>query len=301
MLKINLLPPYIYEGAHRRNAIILWSVAVVAVVGCFLFWKITLDGQAQDWKSKTDRIQGDATRATSLKNEAARIRQESAAIQGKRDFVESARKYNSTTYPPVFNNIRDYTIRQVVYSSLQPSGNTVTLEAYAPTLAKVGHYMMWMEHDPAISNVSVAIGSIPGFPFHGTAQAQQLASGIRSPGGGHTFTVTLTLKKAIEGGPSYSAGGTQAAAGGAMGGSMAGGPMGSPGMMGGPMGSSGMRTAPMTSGGPMGSSGMRTAPMTSGGMASPMGGPGMSGPMGGGGGGNKGMPAGAMTDGREEK
>ena len=48
MLKINLLPPYIYEGKTRKLWIGAWVVAIAAVVGGMLFWQSQLNAQAQD-------------------------------------------------------------------------------------------------------------------------------------------------------------------------------------------------------------------------------------------------------------
>jgi len=231
MLRINLLPPYIYEGAKRRNVTILWVVIILAVIGGFVFGKIQIDNQTAALVAEKERLTPDADKADRLQAEADRIRQESQAIRDKRDFVKNARLHNSTTYQPVVYNIRDYTIKDVLYYSLQPAGQTVTLTAYAPSLAKVGHYLMWMEHNPNISHVDISLTGLPTFPVPPGFNGQPQGSGPRPPNaGGYDFTVTLTLVKPIPGAPAYAAGGGAAAGGAAPGGAM---PGGMPGMGGG--------------------------------------------------------------------
>src|SRR5438093_9256143 len=100
MLKINLLPPYIYEGAKRRNVVVLWSVALIAVIGGLIFWKTKLDAEAADWVAKTNAETSDATRADNTAAETGRVNGANAALKAKRDFVKSGREYNQNTYPP---------------------------------------------------------------------------------------------------------------------------------------------------------------------------------------------------------
>lgn len=214
MLRINLLPPYIYEGAKRRNVMILWVIIILLVIGGFVFGKVQIDGQTAALVAEKESLTPNADKADRLQAEANRINEESKAIRDKRDFVKNARLHNSTTYQPVVYNIRDYTIKDVLYYSLQPAGQTVTITAYAPSLAKVGHYLMWMEHNPEISHVSISLSGLPSFPVPPGFNGQPQGSGPRPPGaGGYDFTVTLTLVKPIPGAPVYMAGGQGGQAG----------------------------------------------------------------------------------------
>ncbi|HSV74027.1 MAG TPA: hypothetical protein VLH79_09735 [Chthonomonadales bacterium] len=234
MLKINLLPPYIYEAGRKRLAFVVWVVAVLAVVGSFVAYRVILDGRAGEFDQMRLAEEPKQRQKQQAESEAASIRTASGAIRAKRDFVRDALAYNRNTYPPRVFNIRDYTLNTVIYSSLQPAGQTVTMEAFAPTLADVGRYLMWMEHNPNITNVAIAIGSIPGFP------SEPLPEGVGPDGrpiGGHNFTVTLTLREPIPGAPSFGVAAQQPTVGmmpgpgGMMGGGMPGPPMMSPGGM----------------------------------------------------------------------
>src|SRR5437016_13741609 len=112
MLKINLLPPYIYEGAKRRNVLVLWVVILIAVIGAFAFGKIRLDSDAKDWNDKTAAIDANANKADSTQSMANSIRQRNATTKAKADFVASSNKYNVETYPPLLDNVNRYTINK---------------------------------------------------------------------------------------------------------------------------------------------------------------------------------------------
>ncbi|MBM3494249.1 MAG: hypothetical protein FJX72_08010 [Armatimonadetes bacterium] len=270
MLRINLLPPYIYEGAKRRNVTVVWVIILLAVIAGFVFGKVQIDNQTAALNSEKESLTPNADKADRLQAQANSINGESQTIRDKRDFVKNARLYNSTTYQPVVYNIRDYTMKGVLYSSFQPSGQTVTMDAYAGSLAQVGHYMMWMEHNPNVQHVNIALSGIPSFPVPPGFNGQPQGSGARPPGaGGYDFAVTLTLMKPIPPAPAFTPGGG-AAAGGAAGPMMGGGPMGGGmmggGMMGGGMMGGGMTAPGMTAPGMGGSmsGGAPTQPMAAG-------------------------------------
>ncbi len=119
MLRINLLPPYIYEGAKRRNVMVLWVIILLVVIGGFVYAKMSIDGQTAALVEEKERLTPDANKADQLQAQADQVNQQSAEIRSKRDFVKNARLYNSTTYQPVVYNIRDYTMRGILYSSFQ--------------------------------------------------------------------------------------------------------------------------------------------------------------------------------------
>src|SRR5947209_7847687 len=125
MLKINLLPPYIYEGKTRKTWVAAWVVAVAAVVGGMLFWQSKLNAQVLEINSKKDAISAKATEADNLKTQADKINAESAGIRAKNDFVKGAIAHNTTAYPTVYNNVAEYTLNRVVLSAVSPNQGQV--------------------------------------------------------------------------------------------------------------------------------------------------------------------------------
>src|ERR1044071_6445160 len=173
MLRINLLPPYIYEGAKRRNVYVLWVVLLLTAIGGLVFWKIQLGNEADRIARDTDALKPAQTEAKSTQSKADAIVASNAALKTKAVFVQNAKKYNTEVYQPLLGSIGNYTITRVLYSSMVPSGQTVNLAAYAPSLADVGHYFMAMEKNPNVTNVSIAMNSIPDFPGTEAPTAQQ--------------------------------------------------------------------------------------------------------------------------------
>jgi hypothetical protein len=261
MLRINLLPPYIYEGAKRRNVTVLWVVILLLVIGGFVYAKTTIDSQTADLRRQEQETQPKATEALNMASEAGRIKSDSQVIVGKANFVRNAVSHDRSVYQELLTNVARYTWPKVMYDGIRPEAQSVTLPAYAPTLRDVGHYMIYMERNPKISRVDVAINSIPSFPSGGQQGGgnQSQATGVRPlSGGGHNFTAVLTLRQALPNPPGYAG-----AAGGntgqtTTGGGRTGGPgMGGPGLSGPGMGGPGLSGPGMGSGGGGGMSGGR--------------------------------------------
>ena len=237
MLRINLLPPYIYEGAKRTKVTILWVVILLAVIGGMVFGKVSIDKQTQEFNDRAAATEPAAKEADDKAALAQTIQARSAEIVKRATFVRDSQKYTDT-YPTVFRSIVRYTWSRVLYDQVVPQGQAVQIQAFAPTLADVGHYMMAMENNQDVAKVEVAMNSIPTFPAgaggqQGGQQGQNAA--LRPPSGGHDFTATLTLVNPIAPGPTYGSvgGGTQGGGfgggGGRLGGGMGMGPSMGPG------------------------------------------------------------------------
>jgi Tfp pilus assembly protein PilN len=255
MLQINLLPPYINAGAKRRNVMLLWGGVLAAVIGGLIFFQMTINAETERIRAAQADIEDEKALALSRQQEANNITSASEAVRTRAKFVRDARTHTETTYQEVVRNIAQYTWPRVLYDGINPQGQSVAINAYAPTLTDVGRYMIWMERNPQISNVAVSMNSIPPFPSGGQQQAGANPTGIRPlTGGGHDFQVALTLVNPIPAGPTHGGGGGAPGGGGGApgfgfgGGGMGGGPPGgmSGGMGGGPPGgmSGGMRGGP---------------------------------------------------------
>lgn len=225
MLRINLLPPYIYEGAKRRNVYVLWVLLLLAAVGGLIAWKIKLGNEADRIAADTEPLKKVQADAKNTQSKADALVASNAALKQKADFVRSAKKYNSDTYPPLLGNVGNYTITRVLYSSMVPAGNQVSLAAYAPSLSDVGHYIMAMEKNPNVVNVSIAMNSIPDFPNNvQPTQAQQI--GFQFPGMGQGAGAAPMGAAPMVGGMGPGGGGPGMSGGGGTMAMMMGGPRG---------------------------------------------------------------------------
>ncbi len=253
MLRINLLPPYIYAGKAKGRVTTLWVLILVAVIGGLFFFKTTIDAEKAAIDKKAQELEPTAKKADSDQLRANETNTASAVVRSKADFVGNAIKHDQEVYPNLYRNVVMYTWNHVLYDYIRPEGNTVGMSAYTPTLSDVAYYIMAMERNPNISRVDIRMNSIPGFPPGATDNqqgGQQQAPGVRPEGGGgHNFLVTLNLYQPVPAGPTFGGGGGGGQPGGA--------PGGMPGMGGGGgmMSGGGMGSGGMMSGGGMGSGG----------------------------------------------
>jgi hypothetical protein len=221
MLHINLLPHDINAGSNRRNVIILWSAVLILIIAGFLGAKLTLDKKAQKIAAATEALRPQSELALSTASQASDIQAKSTDVKTKATFVSDCRKYNILTYPPVFQNISIYTLKSVTYDSIRPDNSQVHIRAFAPSLAQLGHYMMWMEHNPKISSLYINLDFRPTYPSPWMGGNQTLSDQI-------VTTQIMTTADAIRTVLNQNTG--------MMAGGPAGSPYGAPGMMGGPPG-----------------------------------------------------------------
>src|SRR5438105_282539 len=109
MLRINLLPPYIYEGSKRRNVYVLWIALLLAAVGGLIFWKIQLGNQADQIAKDTDALKPTQTEAKNTQSKADALIASNAQLKQKADFVRNAKEYNTKTYQPLLSSVNNYT------------------------------------------------------------------------------------------------------------------------------------------------------------------------------------------------
>jgi hypothetical protein len=238
-----------------------------------IFWMTQVKAETAKIKADDEALKPQATEATQKAAEAVSIQTRGKEVEEKASFVRTAVKYDQDTYQPLFHGIANYTWNRVKYDQIQPNGDVVNIQAYAPLLHDIGQYMLAMERNPIINRVDVQTNDLPGFPNSGPALMGQTQADPMRPASGHNFNVVLHLVKPVAAGPSYPAGFTPSGAGGGGGGGFGGptmggppGMMGSGGMMGGPPGMAGGRSGPP--------GGMSTGAMMGGPAAGPRGGKG---------------------------
>jgi hypothetical protein len=191
VLKINLLPPYIFERRKVRQAAVLAGVAFVAVLAGMLGWwyvlgktKAELTVQVQDMEQKRDRV---IALQQLAKAEADKI----PPIEAKVSFIKGMLDYNDE-YPKLYEEVFRYTYGRVLYRSISPSSDTLTIQVYARSLGDCGRYLLNMYRATHLFS-SVSVSAVPGYPS--------------ARGGGFDFTVTCRLLKPITA-PTYGSVGT---------------------------------------------------------------------------------------------
>lgn len=238
MLRINLLPPHIYERRRVRKAIVAFSFLFLVVLFGMLTWWFMLTKKQNDLQLQVNDMEQKAQEVRMLQDEIAKEQARIASTRAKVEFIEAVMEYN-LEYPKLYEELAKYTYSRMLYRSIQPAGNQLTIQAHARTLGDCGRYLMNMYRATHLFS-SVSISGVPGWP-------QQGEGGGGLPGG-FDFTVTCTLVKPITP-PTYT-GVAQAASSGV-----------APGVPGGPSpmppGAAGPSVSPPSGGGSESESGSR--------------------------------------------
>lgn len=172
MIKINLLPPNIYEARNKIRAMIGCGVLVVAVAGGMFYWHTSLQNQITTVKAQADTAQRLSEQVDQLKTEAANTRAPiTDEILPKITFFKAVATYNNA-YPDLYENVAKFTKRDVVYSKISPTGGTtLTIDATATSLMNVGLYLRNMYRATNIfTNVSITT-SVGGYAYGGASIA----------------------------------------------------------------------------------------------------------------------------------
>jgi hypothetical protein len=168
MIKINLLPPNIFEARTIKRLAVVFAVVFLVIVGaCLAYWN-KINKETADWKAKAEVANGLLMQANQIKQQAADLRAQIGPITTKIQFFEDVKKYNDK-YPAIYEKLAKFTYKKVLYTQLTPSGPTLTIQAYAPSLTDAGRYLLNLYKATHIFQ-SVAISGVPGFPQQGQAQ-----------------------------------------------------------------------------------------------------------------------------------
>lgn len=216
MLKINLLPKYIYERRKvYQLASVLGIIFIAIVFGMFAWWfvlgnkEIILTGQVDEMELKTSIL-------NDLQKQVEAEKAKLPPVEAKVKFMEDLMAYN-LQLPKLYEELAKYTYARILYKSVTPAANQLSIQAHADSLADCGRYLMNMYRADHIFT-SVTISAVPGWSgteAQGGGQPAADQQAAAAPPSGFDFTVTCALSKPIAA-PAYAApaaGGDPAAAG----------------------------------------------------------------------------------------
>jgi hypothetical protein len=233
VLKINLLPPYIYEKRKVARVGLLCLVIFVVIFATMLAWSGKKSAELAKWEEDATQMEQQAAQVQAIQSQVQAEQAKGPALQTKVNFQNDLEKYN-VVVPKLYEDVSKWTYNRIVYSSMSVSGNSLQMQAHARTLGDAARYLMNMYRATELFSAVNMGFSVPSWP----AGTQSIADS-----GGLDFQVSCTLITPINA-PSYGGGGgaATAAAGpsagamgaaGGMGGAMQGGAMKGAGMKGG--------------------------------------------------------------------
>jgi len=214
VLKINLLPAYIYERRKTRKAILGFSALFVAVVFAMVAWWVSLSNKQKELERQVADAEMRAQQVTAIEQQRDAERAKLPTIKAKVDFMDALMGYNLEA-PKLLEEIAKYTYGRIRLTSIQINGgNQVTIQGHARTLGDCGRYLMNLYRAQHIFS-SVVISGVPaGWPPGNVSSStapglpgvamQPTSQTTGEPG--FDFTVTCTLVKTIAP-PTYGGGG----------------------------------------------------------------------------------------------
>jgi hypothetical protein len=179
MLKINLLPPYIYQRSKIRTAWMLMAALLAAeLVGLTLF-QASLRAQEKEQISTVQNDENQVVQVQKLASDAQAERLKIAPIKEKTDFIKQLLEYNLVR-PNLYGKVASYIYQEVWVSGMQAEQNILTMPASAKNISGVGRFLLFMQNSPDFSQVRIS--SVPGWP-PGTAGVEAGAIGGDIGGG----------------------------------------------------------------------------------------------------------------------
>ncbi len=182
MLKINLLPSYIYEKRSVRRAIFMFSVLFVACAVGMIFWWIMLRNTERNLNVRVTDMEAKAGQVATLQQQVDAATAKIPPYEAKVKFIEDLQAYN-VKVPKLYEDLAKYTYAKILYKSVQPAGTTLTIQAHANSIGDCGRYLLNMYRAQHLfTSVSINEGAIPGWPAQGGSATSAAGPGMM-PGG----------------------------------------------------------------------------------------------------------------------
>ena len=122
MLRINLLPPYIYDKQQKVRLAIAWGIGVAVVVFAFILWFSSLNTVLKQTVAKQQDAESKENTFKDLTGKIAKVDSGIAETKQKQTFVANAMKYDAA-WPALLSMMRDLTSDRVILSSLSLEPN----------------------------------------------------------------------------------------------------------------------------------------------------------------------------------
>lgn len=182
MLRINLLPPSIYERRKVRQTAILFGLIFVMAFGGMMAWWYMLGKKEAQLKSDLVIMNQRKDQVLALEGTIKAEESKIPPIKDRMDYFNAVMAYN-VKFPALYEELAKYTYERVLYRSIEPANNQLTIQAHAKSLGDCGRYLLNIYRARHLFS-DVKISSIPGYPSN--------------PAAGFDFTVTATLLTPID-------------------------------------------------------------------------------------------------------
>lgn len=165
MIKINLLPPNIFEARAVKRLMIVFAVAALVVIAAFAGWTIKVKKDASDMQAKYEYANKLKTQADGWKSKADSERAKIGPTLQKVNFFEAVKAHNEK-FPELYEELAAFTYKRVFYTQVTPAPGMLTMQAYVPSLAEAGRYLLNLYKATHLFS-RVMISAVPGYPYQG--------------------------------------------------------------------------------------------------------------------------------------
>jgi hypothetical protein len=157
MLRINLLPPYIYDAAKRRTALILASLLPLLVLGAFAFWYSHEAGKLAVAENRKTEAENQKRQYDNYETQIRNTNDQIAQIRQKETFVADAREFNES-WPDVYRKVRDVTSSSILLNQMSLDGQRRTVNLAGFTTSETNLIRWWMYLRSRCSDIVDASG-----------------------------------------------------------------------------------------------------------------------------------------------
>ncbi len=187
MLRINLLPPYIYDKKKKVQVAALWFGVVAAVAASMVFLWIARSAQLSAANDELTEATKQQTEYNRLEKSITDVKGKIKSTEDKQTFVANAQTWNSA-WPSAFEMIRDVRVEDILYKSINfdsAERKTCTIAGFAQDEVRIARWWMLLRNDKdKFDSVFMTIPTKGYDPGGGTATGGM--GGMGGMGGGPT-------------------------------------------------------------------------------------------------------------------
>lgn len=156
MLKLNLLPPNIYEPRKKRIWFAVFVVVWIALAAGLIAWQLSLVSQKSQKADELQQQEAIVKQVDQTEQEAQSTRAMVAPLLARAYLADEIFRYNKQ-YPNLYRQVRRWTISAVRYGNMGVAqGMTLQAQAVTRDLDEMARYLQIMLQCPLFTGVSIS-------------------------------------------------------------------------------------------------------------------------------------------------
>lgn len=156
MLKLNLLPPNIYEPRKKRAWFAVFVVVWIALAGGLIAWQLSLVNLKSQKSEELQQQEAIVRQVEQTEQEAVNTKAMVAPLLTRAQLVDEIYRTNKQ-YPKLYREVRRWTIASVRYGSMGVAqGMTLQAQAVTRDLDEMARYLQIMLQCPLFTGVSIS-------------------------------------------------------------------------------------------------------------------------------------------------